>query len=176
MANTTATDEERLIAKHVELDRSRPSPDQARIKRYGMNGWALIGALGGDEDNIEEVARGYRVPVEVVRAALAYYRRHKTCIDVLIRANSGEPVELGDDPLIREYIELVPDWGSEDDARIKGRGVQVWALIGALDGDEGNAEKVARKYRLPFEAMEAALAYYRLHKDATDCRLAAHRA
>jgi uncharacterized protein (DUF433 family) len=178
MASTTTTAEERLIEKYIEIDPRRRSADWARIKRHGMNVWALIGALGGDESAlaIAEVARGYGVPAVVVHAALAYYRRNKPCIDVILRANSGERVELGDDPLVLKYIQIDPDWDSEDDARIMGHGVQVWALIGALDGNESDVEEVARDYRIPLEAMEAALAYYRSHKDAIDCRLAAHRA
>ena len=77
MANTTATAEEQLIERYIEIDPRRRSADWARIKGYGMNVWALIGALGGDEASpaIAEVARGYDVPAEVVQAALAYYRR-----------------------------------------------------------------------------------------------------
>ena len=58
MANRTATAEERLIEQYIEIDPRRRSADWARIKGYGMNVWALIGALGGDEVSpaIAEVA------------------------------------------------------------------------------------------------------------------------
>lgn len=176
MANVTTTDEDKLIARYIELDQHRPTPDHARIKGYGMNVWALIGALGGDDGDVAEVARSYRVPVEVVLAALAYYRRHRKCIDVLVRVNRGDRVELGGDPLVLKHIELDPDWDSEDDARIKGHGMHVWALIGEYKGAGGDIAEVAAAYRVPVEIVEAALAYYRLHKDAIDCRLAANRA
>jgi uncharacterized protein (DUF433 family) len=176
MADTTTTTEEKLIARYIEPDRHRPSADQARIKGYGMNVWALIGALGTENGDVAGVARAYAVPDEVVQAALAYYRRHKTCIDVLIRANSGGRVELGDDPLILKHIALDPDWDSEADARIKGYGMNVWALIGEYKAIGGDIEEVATAYRVPVEVVQAALAYYHEHKDAIDCRLAANMA
>jgi len=176
MANRTATGEDRLIEKWIEPNPHRPSADQARIKGYGMNVWALIGALGTEDGDLAGVARAYAVPVEVVQAALAYYRRHKTCIDVLIRANSGGRVELSDDPLILKHIALDPDWDSAADARLKGYGMNVWALIGEYKATGGDIEEVARAYRVPAEVVQAALAFYHEHKDAIDCRLAANMA
>lgn len=172
MANTMT--DEKLIVRYVEIDRLRPSAAQARIKGYGMNVWALIAALGGDDGDVAEVARSYQVPVEVVLAALAYYQRHKTCIDVLIRAHRGDRVDLGDDPLVLKHIELDPDWDGADAARIKDHGMNVWALIGAYNGADGDIGVVAGDYGVPVEVVEAALAYYRLHRDAIDCRLAAN--
>lgn len=176
MVHRTATDEDRLIKKWIEPDPRKPGVEEARITRYGVNVWAIIGCRGTEDGNPVDVANGYKIPVEAVEAAIAYYRRHKACIDVRIRANSGERVEVGDDPLVRKHITLDPDWDSEDDARIKGYGMNVWALIGAYRGAGEDIDEVARSYRIPVEVVEAALRYYRLHKDAIDCRLAAHLA
>ena len=64
----------------------------------------------------------------------------------MIRANQGDRVDLGNDPLLLKHIELDPDWDSEDDARIKGYGMNVWALIGAYKGADGDIDKVAAAY------------------------------
>lgn len=87
MANRTAADEERLIDAYIEPDPNRPGADRARIKGYGMNVWALIGEYNATAGDIAAVAGAYDVPVEVVDAALAYYRRHKDAIDCRLAAN-----------------------------------------------------------------------------------------
>src|SRR5688500_8173693 len=104
MVNRTATEEDKLIEKWIAHDPRKPGVEEARIKRHGVSVWAIIGYLGTDDGNAADAAKGYNIPVEAAEAAIAYYRRHKSCIDVRIRANSGQHVELGDDPLIRKYI------------------------------------------------------------------------
>jgi uncharacterized protein (DUF433 family) len=54
--------------------------------------------------------------------------------------------------------------------------MNVWALIGEYKGAGGDIDEVAAAYRVPVEVVEAALAYYRLHQDAIDWRLAANMA
>ncbi|HEV2126804.1 MAG TPA: hypothetical protein VGW38_28950 [Chloroflexota bacterium] len=107
MVNRAATDEDKLIEKWIEPDPWKSGVEQARIKRYGMNVWAIIGYIGMEDGDPADAAQGCEIPVKAVEAAIAYYRRHKACIDALIRANSGERVELGDDPLIRKHIDLL---------------------------------------------------------------------
>jgi uncharacterized protein (DUF433 family) len=88
MANRTAADEEKLIAKWIEPNPHRPGADEVRIKDYGMSVWAIVGYLdAGTDEELAAIARGFRVPIEVVRAAVAYYRRHKDVLDNRLAAN-----------------------------------------------------------------------------------------
>lgn len=61
-----------------------------------------------------------------------------------------------------------------DEARVVGRGVEVWALVGYVEAYRGDLARVARAFDLPVEAVEAALAYYRAHRCAIDNRIAAN--
>jgi uncharacterized protein (DUF433 family) len=54
-------------------------------------------------------------------------------------------------------------------------GVPAWALIGWLEDDYSNADQVARDYAIPYEAMEAAIAFYERHKAVIDARLILNR-
>lgn len=87
MANETATSEKELIAKYIEPNPNKPGADEVRIKGYLMPVWALVGDYRGQGGNISAVASGYRVPVEVVEAALAYYRKHREVIDNRLATN-----------------------------------------------------------------------------------------
>lgn len=78
--------------------------------------------------------------------------------------------------LIDRWIEQNPRKPWEAEARIVTTGTSVWALVGyspAVDDDLG---RIAADYGLPEEAVQAAFAYYRLHRQAIDCRLAENAA
>ena len=82
-------DRDELIDRWIEPDRLRPGADEARLRQHGMHVWALVGhyqAIGGDA---AQVARDYRLPVEAVEAALAYYQKHKCLIDARLAANAA---------------------------------------------------------------------------------------
>lgn len=76
--------------------------------------------------------------------------------------------------LIDKYIEINPNRPGGANAQIRGFGVPVSALIGYLEAVHGDVARVADDYRLPKEAVEAALAYYRQHKPLIDARLEAN--
>ncbi|HZR98768.1 MAG TPA: hypothetical protein VFE37_08685 [Chloroflexota bacterium] len=61
--------------------------------------------------------------------------------------------------LIEQYIEPNPDRPGVGDARLREYGVPVWALVGYGEATGRDAVATARAYRLPLEAVEAALAY-----------------
>ena len=50
----------------------------------------------------------------------------------------------------------------------------MWALIGYLRMVDGDINRVAEDYRIPPEAVEAALAYYDRYRSEIDARLAAN--
>lgn len=83
---------------------------------------------------------------------------------------------MNDVDLIERYIEENPHRPGVDEARVRQHGAPVWALVGHLDAAGGDLDTVAHDYRLPREAVDAALAYYRRHKDAIDARLATNAA
>jgi len=79
------------------------------------------------------------------------------------------------DALIAKYIEPHPAKPGLSNTRVNVRGVPVWALIGWLEDDYSNADQVARDYAIPYEAMEAAIAFYERNKAVIDARLILNR-
>lgn len=79
------------------------------------------------------------------------------------------------DALIAKYIEPHPAKPGRAFARVKTRGVPVWALVAFLTDDFSNADEVASDYAIPREAMEAAIAYYQQNKAYIDAWLLLNR-
>lgn len=73
-----------LISKYFATKSTRDQPDEVRIDPYGVSVWAIIAHLSGIDGNVEQAARDYEVPVEVICAALAYYDRHREPTDARI--------------------------------------------------------------------------------------------
>jgi uncharacterized protein (DUF433 family) len=79
-------DAKRLIEQHIA---PAADPAEVRLRESGVPVWAIVGhwrAVGG---NAERVAQSYRIPREVVEAALAYYKRHTAVIDGRLAANAA---------------------------------------------------------------------------------------
>jgi uncharacterized protein (DUF433 family) len=74
------------VAEEVEiaLDPNRPGVERARLVEAGVAVWALIGYMGGENGDIARTAADYGISEAEVRAALAYYRAHRTEIDALL--------------------------------------------------------------------------------------------
>jgi uncharacterized protein (DUF433 family) len=82
-----------------------------------------------------------------------------------------------EDALIEQYIEEDPYRPGPADAQLKEYGTAVWALISYLDRAlGGNVEQAAADYEVPLAAVEAALAYYRRHRELVDARIALNAA
>lgn len=81
--------ERQLIDKWIRTDPYKPGPADVRIADTGIHVWALIGYLPAVGNNVEQVARDYDLPVEAVRAAVAYHREHRDVIDGRLEANSA---------------------------------------------------------------------------------------
>jgi uncharacterized protein (DUF433 family) len=82
------TDQE-LIDNYIEPNPYRPGAAQARVVDYAVPVWALVGYLEAVHGDVARATHDYRLPVEAVEAALAYYRRHKILIDDRLAANAG---------------------------------------------------------------------------------------
>jgi uncharacterized protein (DUF433 family) len=77
--------------------------------------------------------------------------------------------------LIARYIEDDSRRPGPAEARVRDYGVKVWALVGYyLQAGERNPARVAEAYELPYQAVEAVLAYYHQYQAAIDARLAAN--
>ncbi len=85
-----------------------------------------------------------------------------------------EDQSLPEDELIEKWIEPNPFRPGPARARLREYGVSVWALIGYLQGLDGDPIRVAEEFDIPPEAVHAALAYYRRHQAAIDSRIAAN--
>ena len=81
---------------------------------------------------------------------------------------------MSKDAWIAEYIEPSPHYPGIDEARLKGYGVAVWALIAHLPAVGGDLARVAAAYDVPQKAVEAAYAYYQRHRALIDARIAAN--
>jgi uncharacterized protein (DUF433 family) len=83
------TDEDILIAQYVEENPRFPGPADAWLRESGVPVWALVGywQQAANQD-AQRVADDYELPIDAVRAALAYYCRHRGRIDDRIAANA----------------------------------------------------------------------------------------
>ena len=75
-----------------------------------------------------------------------------------------------DQALVERYIAVDPFRGRAD-ARMKERGVHVWAVIAHLRGTDWDVSEAMRAYGLTPEMVEAAEAFYRLNRAYIDARL-----
>jgi uncharacterized protein (DUF433 family) len=84
-----AVSNDELIKKYVEPNPNRPGPADVRLVPSGVSVWAIIGYLEAVHGDICQTATDYCIFEEAVRAALAYYRKHREVIDGRIAANAA---------------------------------------------------------------------------------------
>lgn len=82
--------------------------------------------------------------------------------------------KLSDAELIDLYVDASAAVGGPAEARLRRSWVPVWALIGHIPVADNNPEALAAAYDIPVEEAEAALAYYRRHRDIINARLEAN--
>lgn len=86
VAAEAATDQA-LIDRWIVPDPMDPA--QMRLSVFGIHLWAIVGASGGLDEYLGQVADDYAVPIDAVRAAHAYYRQHPLQIDAKIESNAA---------------------------------------------------------------------------------------
>lgn len=91
-------DDDRLIAEHVEAGPGHHGVGDARLRGSKVPVWAVVGYLRAVADPVQ-TAKDYDIPVEEVRAAQAYYRRHDREIDDRLRRTGT--TGIGGGPLSR---------------------------------------------------------------------------
>lgn len=84
---TDSETEQARIDRWIEPDPTGPA--QMPLAVYGIHLWALIGTSEGRDEYLRPVAQMYAIPVDAMRAAHAYYRRHPLQIDARIEANAA---------------------------------------------------------------------------------------
>ncbi len=92
-APVSAADLDRMVGP----DPHRPGPARWRLLTESVPVWAIIGQIGAEGGTTEpdaisdvviaDVAKGYDVSVDAVRAAIRYYARRRCAIDALLEAN-----------------------------------------------------------------------------------------
>lgn len=83
-----STDDDYLIEKYIVEDPHRPGAAGARVVEYDVPVWALIGYLRAAKGDVWRVATDYGISVDAVRAAEAYYQRHRAALDARLTANA----------------------------------------------------------------------------------------
>lgn len=86
--DTSVPRDDDLIARHIEPNPLRPGVENARLTDSGVPVWALAGYLAAVDGDVRKIAADYDLPLETVRAAIAYYRRHQAAVDARIAANT----------------------------------------------------------------------------------------
>jgi uncharacterized protein (DUF433 family) len=89
-------------------------------------------------------------------------------------AGAGASSIDNDDSRIARHIETDRLQLGPAEARLTNSGVSVWAIAGYAPLVDWNAEAIAADYGLTLDEVEAALAYYRRHRDAIEARIAAN--
>ncbi len=84
---------QQLIDRFIRLTPERPVPEEAVVLPSAVKVWAVIGDLRTNGGDVVCTAAGYDLPEEAVRAAIAYYERHRMLIDNRLDRNAS-PVDL----------------------------------------------------------------------------------
>jgi uncharacterized protein (DUF433 family) len=79
-----------------------------------------------------------------------------------------------EEKLIQRHVRPDPNRPGADEVRLVDTGVRLWAIVGDYLAADGDIDQVVKDYGLAHEAVEAALFYYKRHKDVIDNRLAAN--
>src|SRR5687767_9681794 len=99
---------------------------------------------------------------------------HRQCFRDDAGASEGTHMtvtESTQEALIERHIDANPHGRGPAEARLAEYGPAVWAIVAYWKAANGDLRQVARDFEVPMEAVEAALAFYRLHQDLIDARL-----
>jgi uncharacterized protein (DUF433 family) len=87
--STKTTSGRELLARWIEPDAAYPGDPEAHIANTGIPVWALVGHYKANGQHAGLTAEDYRLPIEAIKAALAYYRGHREIIDMRLTANDA---------------------------------------------------------------------------------------
>ena len=83
-ADETLDGEAELIARYIKPHPSDRGRAYAWFPAYGHSVAAIVRGIRGREGDIGQTAADWEMPEEAVRAAIAFYRRHREFIDARI--------------------------------------------------------------------------------------------
>ncbi|CAN5513727.1 hypothetical protein BH24CHL1_BH24CHL1_02400 [soil metagenome] len=86
-----------MIEKHIDPDPHGRGIGDAAIKGRGVSVWVIMGEIEGSEGDFCYAAESFRISVDDVRGALAFYWRNRMMIRARIALNNNDPafVEIG---------------------------------------------------------------------------------
>ena len=82
---------EALIEKYVDPDPHGFGIAEATIKERGVPVWVIVGEIQRVEGDLCEVPGIFRISLDSVRGALAYYWRNRMMIRARIALNDNDP-------------------------------------------------------------------------------------
>ena len=83
-ADETIDGEAELIARYVKPHPSDRGRAYAWLPAYGQSVAAIVRGIRAREGDIGQLREDWELPKEAVRAAIAFYRRHRPFIDARI--------------------------------------------------------------------------------------------
>ncbi len=82
--SVSTAERDRLIARYIAPDRPHRGLAHYQLREFGVAVWALVAYYATVGHDLERVADDYDLPVEQVRAALAFYTEHADAIDAYL--------------------------------------------------------------------------------------------
>lgn len=83
---TTERERATLIARHIMPDPTHPGLAHYRLRAFGIAVWALVAYYEAVGHDLARVAEDYDLPIDHVRAALAFYAEYSAAIDAYLSA------------------------------------------------------------------------------------------
>ncbi len=84
--SVTASERRALIARNIAPDPHHPGIAHYQLRESAISVWALVAYYETVGHDLNRVADDYDVPIEQVRAALAFYTEHADVIDAYLSA------------------------------------------------------------------------------------------
>lgn len=81
-----AAERQDLIARYVVSDPHHPGIARYRLRDSAISVWTLVAYYDAVSHDLNQVAYDYDLPIEQVRAALAFYVEHADAIDAYLRS------------------------------------------------------------------------------------------
>ncbi len=82
--SVAATERRDLIARYIAPDPHHPGIARYQLRESAISVWALVAYYETVEHDLQRVADDYDLPLEQVRAALAFYTEHAESIDAYL--------------------------------------------------------------------------------------------
>ncbi|HEY7033218.1 MAG TPA: hypothetical protein VH482_17900 [Thermomicrobiales bacterium] len=176
----TQTDQDALIARYIEPDSDFSTPVRAWMADSSFHVKTVIRELQLQDWDVEAVAAAFQLPVEAVRAATAYYERHKDLFDARILVEDASHLDwetidaersTPGDAWMWKHLDFLDGMRTPYEARMAASGARLRTIVRQLKMDDWDIDRVAQSRDLSVEAIRAAIAYYERHKEVIDARI-----